>query len=263
MRANRYHIPGCIWHITHRCHKGEFLLKFRRDRRRWAQWLFEARKRYGLQVLDFIVTSNHIHLLAVDGESEETIPRSMQLIAGRVGQEYNQRKGRRGAFWEDRYNATAVGSGVHLRRCMRYIDMNMVRARVVAHPAEWECCGWHHIQQPPERYRIIDTEFAAELLGMANGEELAAEQRRWVCEALEAGMAREPVWTQSLAVGSEAFVTSVQARLGIRGRFKEIINESGMSVLREAPVSYGTVLEGETGNLRALTPLWNSTSLYK
>ena len=34
-RANRHYIPGCIWHITHRCHKKEFLLKFARDRSRF------------------------------------------------------------------------------------------------------------------------------------------------------------------------------------------------------------------------------------
>ncbi len=30
--------------------------------------------------------------------------------------------GRKGAFWEDRYHATAVASGEHLRRCIVYID---------------------------------------------------------------------------------------------------------------------------------------------
>ena len=102
-RANRYHIPHQIWHITHRCHRGEFLFKFARDRERWIHWLFEAKKRYGLCILNYIVTSNHIHLLAVDGDSDE-ISRSIQLVAGRVGQEYNQRKQRKGAFWEDRYH---------------------------------------------------------------------------------------------------------------------------------------------------------------
>jgi putative transposase len=53
-RANRHYIPGCVWHITHRCHKKEFLLKFARDRRRYLQWLFEAKKRYGLSVLNYI-----------------------------------------------------------------------------------------------------------------------------------------------------------------------------------------------------------------
>ena len=65
-RANRYFLPGYVWHITHRCHQRNFLLKFARDRRRYLRWLFEATKRFGLCVLDYIVTSNHVHLLVKD-----------------------------------------------------------------------------------------------------------------------------------------------------------------------------------------------------
>ena len=50
-------------------------------------WLFEAKKRYGLSILNYTVTSNHIHLLVVDNENDEAISRSMQLVAGRSGQE--------------------------------------------------------------------------------------------------------------------------------------------------------------------------------
>ena len=79
-RANRHFLPGHVWHITHRCHKKDFLLKFARDRDCWRHWLFEAKKRYGLCVLNYIVTSNHIHLLVRDrGQGE--IARSMQLVA--------------------------------------------------------------------------------------------------------------------------------------------------------------------------------------
>ena len=39
-RANRYFVPGFVWHITHRCHKQQSLLKFARDRRTWTRWLF-------------------------------------------------------------------------------------------------------------------------------------------------------------------------------------------------------------------------------
>jgi len=42
---------------------------------------------------------------------------------------------RKGAFWEDRYHATAVEKERHLIRCMIYIDLNMVRAGVVDHPS--------------------------------------------------------------------------------------------------------------------------------
>src|ERR1051325_10958562 len=82
-RANRHFLPGYVWHITHRCHQRKFLLKFARDRRRYLHWLFEARKRFGLCVLDYIVTSNHVHLLIKDTGSN-VIAESMQLIAGRA-----------------------------------------------------------------------------------------------------------------------------------------------------------------------------------
>ena len=93
-RANRHYIPGYVWHITHRCHKKEFLLKFARDRRRYLQWLFEARKRYGLSVLNYTVTSNHVHLLVRDDGDRDVIPKSIQLMAGRTGQELSNGPGR-------------------------------------------------------------------------------------------------------------------------------------------------------------------------
>ena len=47
-RANRHFLPNHIWHITHRCHGQEFLLKFAKDRQRWRYWLYQAKKRFGL-----------------------------------------------------------------------------------------------------------------------------------------------------------------------------------------------------------------------
>jgi REP element-mobilizing transposase RayT len=99
-----------------------------RDQRRWLQWLFEAKKRFGITILNYSVTSNHVHLVIRDDKEQEVIPQTMQLVAGRTGQEYNQRKNRKGAFWEDRYHATAVEVDSHLVQCMVYIDLNMVRA---------------------------------------------------------------------------------------------------------------------------------------
>ena len=90
------------------------------------RWLFEAKKRYGLCVLNYMVTSNDVHLV-VDDQGGEAIARSLQLIAGRTAQDYNGRKGRKGAFWEDRYHATAVEADSHLMRCLIYIDMNPVK----------------------------------------------------------------------------------------------------------------------------------------
>jgi putative transposase len=121
-RAHRHFLPGQIWHITHRCHKKEFLLKFVKDRKIRTTWLRIAVRRHGLSVLNYVVTSNHIHLLVRDTGSAN-IPASLQLVAGRTAQAYNTRKGRPGAFWEDRYHATAIETDEHLWRCLLYIDL--------------------------------------------------------------------------------------------------------------------------------------------
>jgi len=105
-------------------------------RSRWVHWLYEARKRYDLSVLNYVVTANHIHLLVRD-TGNQAIQKSMQLIAGRTGQEFNIRKERKGAYWEGRYHATAIDTESHLFRCLVYIDLNMVRAGVVEHPSHW------------------------------------------------------------------------------------------------------------------------------
>jgi len=124
--------------------RGNFL-KLAKDRHRYLQWLYQARKRYGLTILNYMVTSNHIHLVVADDGDRDVIPNSMQLVAGRTGQEFNQRKGRRGAYWEDRYHATAVESGKHLARCMVYIDIHPHCCPINFQAASHICVGTPYI----------------------------------------------------------------------------------------------------------------------
>lgn len=56
--VNRHFLAGLVWHLTHRFNKRDFLLKFGRDRNNYRRWLYDARKRFQLCVLDYVVTSN-------------------------------------------------------------------------------------------------------------------------------------------------------------------------------------------------------------
>ncbi|MEW6079090.1 MAG: transposase [Thermodesulfobacteriota bacterium] len=249
-RANRHFLPGHVWHVTHRCHKKEMLLKFAIDRSAWIQWLFEARKRYGLEVLNYAVTSNHIHLLVCGNDDRETIPRSLQLIAGRTAQAYNWRKNRNGAFWEDRYHATAVDTDDHLLRCMIYIDLNMVRARVVDHPAQWPHCGYHEIINSPRRYRILSRDRLKQLLGL-NEAKLTDSYPCRVRESIQGGTERTEIWTRSIAVGRSDFVKKVKEDLGSNARHRELetIIPDGTSVLKESLSSYNADFKVENDGL--------------
>ncbi len=181
-----------------------------------------------------MVTSNHIHLLVVDS-GPDIIPKSLQLIAGRTAQEFNQRKERKGASWEDRYHATAVEQNEHLIRYFVYIDLNMVRAGVVSHPSEWEMSGFNEIQNPPERYGVIDMPALRNYCGFPAHEQFAEQHRQWVQKAISKGKGqRESCWTESIAVGGIGFVEETKSRLGIMGMGRRIEEqEAGRCVLRE------------------------------
>jgi REP-associated tyrosine transposase len=239
-RANRHFIPGGVWHITHRCHKQEFLLKFAHDRTRFVMWLREARRRFGVQILNYAVTSNHVHLLVKDSGNVGSIPSTIQLVAGRLGQEYNQRKSRKGAFWEDRYHSTAIESGEHLRRCLVYIDLNMVRAGVVEHPGEWAHGGYHEIQGLRRRNTILALDALAEAVEVGGRKELSTAHREWIEEALRSERPqREEAWTKSLAVGSAEFIVKTRQMLGLRGRSRDVVPVGDSFMLRESHETYG------------------------
>lgn len=258
-RANRYFLSDHVWHITHRCHKKDFLLKFAKDRTVWIRWLFEAKKRYGLEVLNYTVTSNHIHLLAYSNQDRETIPRALQLVAGRVGQEYNKRKNRKGAFWEDRYHATAVDTGEYLLRCLVYIDLNMVRAGVVSHPQDWKHGGWHEIIDPPRRYRIIARERLKQLLD-TDEKGLRESYGGWVKDCVRENTKKEKIWTEAVAAGSADFVKEIKARLGLKARHRRIhrIENGAGYALQEPVAAYSSDFDGENEALTAENRLfWN------
>jgi REP-associated tyrosine transposase len=174
----------------------------------------------------------------------------MQLIAGRMAQEYNRRKERKGAYWEDRYHATAVETDRHLIRCMVYMDLNMVRAGVVKHPSGWPESGYNEIQEPPRRYAIVDQEGLKELLNYRSRSELAVAYRGWIDEALSSALCRERRWTESVAVGSELFVHTTQAKLGIKGNGREVVGADGSYELREVMAAYSVNSGHENASLR-------------
>jgi len=146
----------------------------------------------------------------------------MQLIAGRTAQEYNQCKNREGAFWEDRYHATAIEANEHLHRCLVYIDLNMVRGGVVHHPGEWFYSGYREIQRPPERYSLIDLAELAGLCGFVDVKDLQKAHREWVEQVLgNSSPQRGDRCSEALAVGSLAFVETIKGELGVKATHRD------------------------------------------
>lgn len=214
------------------------------------QWLFEAKRRYGLVILNYTVTSNHIHLLVLDEEGRDVIPQSIKLVAGRTAQEYNLRKNRKGAFWEDRYHATAVESKDHLLRCLVYIDLNMVRTGVVSHPSEWPFGGYNEIQTPRRKSVLIAYKKLAESAGFEAYDTFRKAHKEFVNESLANGTNNRQIqWTESIAVGSHSFIGIIKDKLGIRAKGRKILADDKGFQLREEIGTYITHFDSKNDDI--------------
>lgn len=197
----------CCYHVTHRCHERSFLLKFGKDRRNYLRRVREAAGKYDVSVLDYIITSNHVHLL-LHATKASVVSELMRHIQGNSARDYNKRKSREGAFWRGRYHPTMIQPGGHLTRCLFYIDMNMVRAGKCGHPAEWPESGYHELVGARRRRRIIDM---ARLLICLEHPGDEAGFMKWYSLTLEDHIkthyhAREAIWTESLAIGGREWL---------------------------------------------------------
>ena len=131
--------------------------------------------------------------------------------------------------------ATAIEQNSHLNRCLVYIDLNMVRPGVVEHPKLWPFCGYNEIQDPPDRYRIIDLNSLTRLMGFTDLHDLQSAHKKWI----EASLCidepeRQSHWTESIAAGSKAFVEEVKTSLGFKSKGKSITAGKDYYQLRES-----------------------------
>lgn len=213
-RADRYMMEGYTYHLTHRCHNRLFLLRFAAEREAYRKWLRIGAKRYRVPVFAYSITSNHVHVI-LRVRDREAVARLMDLAAGATARHYNRRKRRSGAFWEGKYHATAIESGVHLWRCLRYVDLNMVRAGKVTHPMQWRWCGYDELMGLRQRYRLIDFDALREQLGDIHPESFRAEYEAGIrADLAQRAPVREAAWTESLAVGSRLFAERITREAG-------------------------------------------------
>ncbi len=243
-RSSQYLQEGYTYHLTHRCHNREFLLRFARDRNAYRKWLREGVRRHNVSIYGFCITSNHVHIIA-HVDNVEDVGNLMQLAAGSTAKQYNIRKGHLGSLWEHPYQCTMIQDGRHLFNCLCYVDLNMVRAGAVSHPTEWNWCGYNELIGKRARFRILDTDRLLESLEI---DDLQKFRTNYI-DAINRRLAnhnntREAHWTESLAVGSKGFTEQCRSLYSRRSQF-DIYENHGTDIntwiIKEPPTSYGSI----------------------
>ncbi len=133
-RKPRFYLPGLPVHIVQRGHSKEPVFFENEDYRAYLDWLAEAAKRYGCALHAYVLMTNHVHILATP-ETKNSISLMMQYTGRYYVPYINNAYGTSGSIWEGRYKSALINDEQYLLTCMRYIELNPVRADMVSTPS--------------------------------------------------------------------------------------------------------------------------------
>ena len=146
-RLLRFVIPGQPQHVIQRGNNRHEIFCAKADYHFYLEKLQAAATKHQCHIHAYVLMTNHVHLL-VTPQTEDGIGKMMQMLGRYYVQYYNYCYERTGALWEGRYKATLVDSLHYLLSCMRYIELNPVRARdMVDHPSEYPWSSY--VYSPP------------------------------------------------------------------------------------------------------------------
>ena len=212
-RGPRPVVAGLPHHVTQRGVDGMAIFRDDTDRRRFCHLLKDAVDRHAVALHAYVLMDNHVHLLLTPARTDG-LGRAMKRCGQLYAREFNRRHDRTGTLVQRRFHSSIVQSGRYFLEVLRYIELNPVRAGMVADARDHPWSSVHvplgRVAEPMVR---IHPEF--ERLG-ATGEARADAYSTW----LAAGTPDERLKSirahlrQGRAFGNESFGRSVASMTG-------------------------------------------------
>ena len=135
-RKPRFYVPGIPVHVVQRGHNKDPAFFDDLDYHEYLRCLKRAADTEECEVHAYVLMTNHVHLLLSPARSD-SIGRIFQSLGRHYVRYINDAYQKRGALWEGRYKSHLVQSQTYFLACMRYIELNPVRASMVTHPAQY------------------------------------------------------------------------------------------------------------------------------
>ena len=136
-RKPRFKLIGIPQHVIQRGNNREPCFYAEEDYRRYLDDLQECASKFDSRIHAYVLMTNHVHLL-VTPMTEHGISQMMQALGRRYVYYVNKTYKRTGTLWEGRYKSSLIDSDRYLLTCMRYIELNPIRACMVIHPGEYK-----------------------------------------------------------------------------------------------------------------------------
>ena len=134
-RPARLILPGMPHHVTQRGTRRQPTFFSDDDYVLYLSLLRHACRKNGTTVWAWCLMPNHVHLVLVPAH-EDGLRATLAPAHTRYAAEINRREGWCGHLWQSRFASFPMDEA-HLHACLRYVELNPVRARLVARPEAW------------------------------------------------------------------------------------------------------------------------------
>jgi putative transposase len=131
----RIFIPGVSLHVFPRGLNGEAITRDEEDAEHLRLVVAEAAAEYDVGIHAFAFMTTHYHLI-VTPATESGLPEMMKTADGRHTKYFNRKYKRKGTIWNERYGGVLLEDERYWYTCLRYVDLNPFRARMVTAPEE-------------------------------------------------------------------------------------------------------------------------------
>jgi putative transposase len=135
-RLSRLTLPGCPHHVIQRGNNRQPIFSTLADYQYLLKLLDDSARKFAVDIHAYVLMSNHFHLLATP-QTDTGLPQMMQAVGRSYVRYFNDLQQRTGTLWEGRYRSTLIQTEHYLLACMAYIDLNPVRAGMVAEAADY------------------------------------------------------------------------------------------------------------------------------
>jgi putative transposase len=216
-RLPRLKLPNTPMHIIQRGNNRSACFGSDEDCHFYLDHLAETSAKVGVAIHAYVLMTNHVHLLATPQDADGA-SQLMKRLGQRYVQHFNRAYRRTGTLWEGRFRSCVVGEEAYFFGCQRYIELNPVRAGMVAHPGEYRWSSYGANAQGDASALICPHPLYAGL-GLTD-EGRQANYRELFRYELDPGLVDEirRATHGGLVFGSDRFAVEVAALAGRRTR---------------------------------------------
>lgn len=135
-RRARFCPAGYPVHLIQRGNDRQAIFTCDADLAAYAHWLVEGAERFGVSVHGWVFMTNHVHLV-VTASHNDSLSQLMQYLGRLYVRHFNYKYTRTGTLFEGRFRTSIVQEDRYVLTCLRYIELNPVRAGMVKDPGDY------------------------------------------------------------------------------------------------------------------------------